>query len=470
MLVQRWLTLVLCFVVGVGAALGLTLVMTPQYQATAGLYMMARNPDSQGVNDVLQGSNYARQAVLSYVQVVYDDIVLAPVIKELGLDLTEPQLASKLTVRSPTNTVLIRITATDTDPVRAANIANAVAQSLGQVVMDELEKPDRDTPGLVKMTQTQQAIAPTSPSSPRPLLNLAIGVVAGLAVGVGLAWLRSVLDTRVRSAEDLRNASGAPLLGVIPFDSEAAVNPLAIREDPHSPSAEEYRGLRTNVLFSNVGGKSQCLLVSSPNPADGKTTTAANLAIALADSGRRVILIDGDLRRPRIASHMRIEGGAGLSDILIGRVQPIDALHRWGTDNLYILPAGRTPPNPSELLGSAVMQELIGFLRQSCDDIIVDSPPILVATDTAVLSKFADGVILVASYESTRRHALAAAVNGLNMVGSRLLGVVLTKVPPKKVSGRGGYGYGYGYGYGGYSSRAEGTDGADATAKVGARS
>jgi capsular exopolysaccharide synthesis family protein len=160
-------------------------------------------------------------------------------------------------------------------------------------------------------------------------------------------------------------------------------------------------------------------------------------------------LVDCDFRRPAIARYMRVEGGVGLSDILVGRAQPVDVLQRWGSDNLNILPAGRTPPNPSELLGSALMKDLVVFLLKSFDYVLLDSPPLLVATDSTVLSKIADGVVLVASYETTRCHALAAAVNTLTMVGSRLLGTVLTKVPLKKVAGyRTGYSYGHRYGYG----------------------
>jgi capsular exopolysaccharide synthesis family protein len=326
--------------------------------------------------------------------------------------------------------------------------------------MDELEKTSADTTELVKVTQTQQATVPTSPASPNLVLNLAIGLVAGLALGIGLAWLRSVLDTRINSADDLKNVTGGPLLGTIPFDPESQTRPLVVHDEPHSPVAEEYRGLRTNLVFTNVGGKGQCVVISSANPSDGKSTTAANLAITLADSARRVVLIDCDFRRPALARYMRVEGGVGLSDILVGRAQPVDVLQRWGNENLYVLPTGHTPPNPSELLGSDLMQDLVAFLLKSFDYVLIDSPPLLVATDATVLSRVADGVVLVASYDTTRRHALAAAVNSLNMVGGRLLGTILTKVPAKKVgpyrSGH-GYGAGYGYGYGYYGKDTPGT-------------
>ncbi|MDR0990943.1 MAG: hypothetical protein LBL92_06260, partial [Propionibacteriaceae bacterium] len=191
-LLRHWLTIVLCIVVAMVASIGVTLLMTPQYKSSSVLYVMARTPGAQGTSDVLQGSNYARQAVLSYVQVIGDAIVLDPVIARLGLDMTAAELSSHVTATSPTNTVIINITATDDSPTLAADIANAVAQSLATVIMDELEKTSADTTELVKVTQTQQAIVPTSPSSPNLVLNLAIGLVAGLALGIGLAWLRSV--------------------------------------------------------------------------------------------------------------------------------------------------------------------------------------------------------------------------------------------------------------------------------------
>jgi capsular exopolysaccharide synthesis family protein len=462
MLLKHWLTVVLCTIAGVGVAITVTLMMTPQYQATASLYVMARSPSSQNTSDVVQGGSYARSAVLSYIQVAKKAIVLQPVVDKLDLDVTAEQLANRISATSPTNTVLINIAVTDPVPSLAADIANATAESLARVVMNELEKPDAETLNLVKLTLTQEATVPRGPSSPNLLMNIAVGLIAGAAVGVGVAWLRSVLDTRIQSTADLTAATGAPLLGTIPFNADAPARPLVVQEDPQSPSAEEYRGLRTNLIFSNVGGKGQCILISSSNPGEGKSTTSCNLAITLADSGRRVVLIDCDFRRPAIARYLRLEGGAGLSDVLVGRVQPVDVLQRWGTENFYVLPAGRTPPNPSELLGSALMQDLIGFLLKSFDYVIIDSPPLLVATDATILSKVADGVVLVASYDGSRKHALSAAANTLAMVGSKLLGSVLTKIPPKKIGGYrsgygSGYGYGLGYGYGyGYSPSGRG--------------
>jgi capsular exopolysaccharide synthesis family protein len=464
MLLKHWITVCLCLVLGVGGGLAATFIMTPQYQAASELYFSARTPGGQsGTADAQAGGNYARQAVLSYVRVVTTGIVLDKVIEQLDLDMSPSQLASRISAASPTNTVLITITVTDTIPQRATDIANAVARVMTVVVPTDLEKADPNTPDLMRVTITQRAVLPVNPASPKPVLNLAVGLVAGLAVGVGAAWIRSTLDTRLRSMDEIRNCTGAPLLGTIPFDPDAPARPLIVQEEPRSPSAEEYRGLRTNLVFTNVGGKSQCLVMSSANPGEGKSTTVANLAIALADSGARVVLIDCDFRRPAVARYMRIEGGAGLSDILVGRAEPVDVLQRWGGDNLFILPAGRVPPNPSELLGSVLMQDLVGFLIKTFDYVLIDSPPLLVATDAVVLSKIADGVMLVAGYDIIRRPQLIAAVNALAMVDSRLLGIILTKVPPKKIgSFRSGYsysyGYGYGYGYGPESRKGERSD------------
>jgi capsular exopolysaccharide synthesis family protein len=459
-LLKHWLTVSLALLAGLGAGLGSAFLMVPQYESTAALYVSARTPGSAAANDALQGGTYVRQAVLSYVDVANSAIVLDRVVENLGLDALgwdAEALRQKVTATSPTNTVLIKITAKDTDPRRAADIANATAQALATVVMTVLEKPDPETASLVNVTQIQEGQPPANPSSPRLLLNLAAGGVLGLAVGVVAAWLHSVLDTRIHSMSDLRNVTGAPLLGTIPFDPDAAARPLVVHEDPRSPAAEEYRALRTNIVFTNVGGKGRCLVISSANPAEGKSTTVANLAIVLADSGARVALVDCDFRRPAIAHCMRIEGGAGLSDVLVGRAQPVDVLQQWGTDRLYILPSGRTPPNPSELLGSVLMQDLMAFLLKSFDYVLLDSPPLLVATDATVLSRIADGVVLVASHETTRTTALVASVNALALVGSRLIGTVLTKVPVKKIgSYRSGSGSGYGYGYGyGYEAEAE---------------
>ena len=222
--------------------------------------------------------------------------------------------------------------------------------------------------------------------------------------------------------------------------------------DPRNPRAESFRTLRTNLQFLAVNDESQkrgrSFVVSSAGPSEGKSTTTANLAIALAESGARVVLIDGDLRLPKVADYMGIEGGAGLTDVLIGRAEPTEVVQRWGRGQLYVIPAGKVPPNPSELLGSKAMGRLMDELHNHFDFILVDAPPLLLVTDAAVISKRTNGTILVAASGSTRKQALEMAVRTLDTAGGIMRGVIVTMLPTK---GPDSYGYGA-YGYGGYGS------------------
>jgi succinoglycan biosynthesis transport protein ExoP len=199
------------------------------------------------------------------------------------------------------------------------------------------------------------------------------------------------------------------------------------------------------------GGRS--FVITSSIPSEGKTTTSANLAIALADSGAQVVIIDGDLRRPKLASYMGLEGAVGLTDVLISRTELADALQPWGRGNLVVLPAGTVPPNPSELLGSRAMASLIQTLEAEFDVVLIDLPPLLPVTDAALVSKLTRGALVVVAAGRTHKGELAGAIATLENVGANVAGVILTMLPTK---GPDAYGYGrYGYGQYGYASDAE---------------
>jgi len=234
------------------------------------------------------------------------------------------------------------------------------------------------------------------------------------------------------------------MLGGIALDPEAKKRPLIVHADPRSPRAESFRTLRTNLQFLNVDGGPRSFVISSSGPGEGKSTTTANLAIALAETGARVALIDGDLRLPRIADYMGIEGGVGVTDVLIGRMKVADVLQKWGTSELYVLPSGPVPPNPSELLGSAAMERMLSSLEKYFDYVLIDAPPLLLVTDAAVIGKKATGVILAAASGKTKKPELAGAIRTLETAGVTLLGTIVTMLPTK---GPDSYGYGaYAYG------------------------
>ena len=312
--------------------------------------------------------------------------------------------------------------------------------------MQDIEATDANGASTVKLTRVKQADVPSKPISPNVPVNVALGLLVGLALGIGIAVLRETLDNRVRTELDVEKISEKPVVGGIAYDSKASERPLIVQVDPRSPRAESFRTLRTNLQFLDLGTGSRTFVMTSSMQSEGKSTTVANLAIALDSAGFRVILIDADLRRPRVAEYMEVEGSAGLTDVLIGRAELEDVAHPWGRGNLVVLPAGPIPPNPSELLGSLAMQDLIARLEGQFDYVLFDAPPLLPVTDAAILSKKASGAILAVASGKTHKGQLAAAVASLENVGAPIAGFVITMMP---VKGPGAYGYGrYGYGYG----------------------
>ncbi len=417
---------------------GYSLLQTPTYEANTQLYVSVRS-DNSGVSELAQGTNFARQAVVSFVDVVDSAVVLDRVVDDLNLDVTAQQLARSVEASSPLNSVIISVKVTNTDAELAASIANSVGSNFADVVVNRLEKPEGEATSLVRVETIEPALVPTSPASPNVPMNVALGLVAGLALSLALALLRSVLDTRIHSLHDIEAATEAPVLGGIALDPDAKKRPLIVHADPRNPRAESFRSLRTNLQFIDVDGSSRSFVISSAGPGEGKSTTTANLAIALAETGARVALVDGDLRLPRVAEYMGIEGGVGLTDVLIGRAELVDVLQQWGTGKLFVLPSGRTPPNPSELLGSQAMKRTLEALADAFDYVLVDAPPLLLVTDAAVISRFTSGVLLVAASGTTKKPQLTAAVEKLNAIGTRLFGVVVTMLPAK---GPDSYGYG----------------------------
>jgi len=447
---RSWILILLALLLGIGAAAGYSLVQTPEYRASAKVFVSTQSAGT--VSDLSQGNSFTQQAVKSYADVVSTPVVLEPVIAQLGLDETAESLAPRVSASAAADTVIIEIAAQDQQAETAAVIANAVAKSFSDVVA-QLVPEDTGGQPQVKITTLQEARIPASPVSPRVPLNLALGALVGLALGIAVSVLRSTLDTRIRGERDLRLVTDAPVLGGIAFDPKAKDRPLIVQSDPRSPRAESFRSLRTNLQFLDFGGRARSFVITSAVESEGKSTTTANLAIALSDAGARVAVIDADLRRPKLASYLGLEGAVGLTDVLIGRAKLTDVLQPWGNRNMFVLPAGQIPPNPSELLGSRTMVTLLKDLEAEFDTVLIDAPPLLPVTDSAVLSKSAGGAILVVSSGRAHRGQVHAAIESLNSVGAEVLGVVLTMLPTK---GPDAYGYGqYGYSY----VRPEGADG-----------
>lgn len=416
---------------------GASVVIKPTYTSEVQLFVAIQS--SGTVQELQQGNTFSQARVQSYVKTVGSPIVLQPAIESLGLDLTADQLATKVRATTDANTVLINISVVDGSPVQAQAIAQAVGNSLVKAV-ESLEKPKSGGSSPVGLSIITPATTPLTPSAPNTPLYLLLGTILGLGLGGGGAVLRSVLDNRIAGEADLRVVTDSPLLGGISFDQDAIKKPLLTQASPQSPRAESFRQLRTNLQFANVAGHAKTIVITSSLPGEGKSTTATNLAIALSQAGQAVCLIDADLRRPMVGEYLGLERNAGLTTALVGQAEVNDLLQQWGSDSLYVLTSGKIPPNPSELLGSAEMNDLIRRLEQVFDAVIIDAPPLLPVTDAAVLAQHVGGIVMVVRSQKLKKQDLAKSLDALHMVGGNLLGIVLNGLPAK---GPDSYSYGY---------------------------
>jgi capsular exopolysaccharide synthesis family protein len=495
---RKWI-IVISVLVGVLLALFLSYLQTPIYQASARLLVQPDtgndpfNPTSaQAINP---------NQVQTEVQVVESRPVEDEVRRQLG---AVPGVA--VSPIGQTNVISVR--ARSTSPAHAAAVANAYANAyIGfktsqavktlldaaaqiQLQINDLQQqiakapPDQvaalqTTLEAFKQRQSETtvdarlvsggaqlvspAVVPSTPVVPRTRRNVVIGVVVGALFGIGLAFLFEYLDDSIKSKDDLERAShgSLPTLGLIPAVSgwknraEARVASLA---DPNSPAAESYRALRTSVQFLGLDHPVQVLQMTSPSADEGKTTTLANLGVALARAGQKVVISCADLRRPRIHDFFGLDNSVGLTSVILGDAVLSAAVQSVpDVENLYVLASGPLPPNPSELLNSDHAAQVLTELRAEFDMVLLDSPPVLPVTDAAILSTRVDATLLVATAGKTTRRAVSRAVELLRQVEAPLVGSVLNRVKDQP-----GYGYGYGYGYYRYygpSSRSTSSNG-----------
>lgn len=422
---RRWRYVVAVTAVLVAVAWVIVATTTPVYTATARCFVTVSQDPRSG--SIFQGSQFALTRVTSYTDLVNSPAVLQPVINELKLPVTTSGLASTVTAVNQANTVLINISATSTEPAQAATVSNAVALQFSRFIQ-RLETTGTSGASPVKVTVTSPAIAPTTPTSPRRRLSLAIGALLGLALGALAAATRDRMDTSVRTTAELQRSTGVSLLGLVPFESQMAPHEL-LAMSPLLTASESFRTIRTNLQFVDVDEPPRVIVVTSANPAEGKTTTACNLAVVLAQSGVRVCLVEADLRRPTFAERFGMESSVGLTTVLAQQANLDDVLSPWWVSGLSALSAGPVPPNPSELLGSNRMRVVVETLRESFDVVIIDAPPLLPVTDAAVLSRMADGVVLTVRHARTSRDDVLEAARRIQAINSRLIGSVLTFAP-----------------------------------------
>lgn len=399
--------------------------ITPTYSSSATVFVSVNGGGSAG--ELVQGSTFVQNAVSSFGRLASMPVVLAPVIEKLGLDTTPKSLANSVSADTPLNSMILVITTTDTNPARAADISNAVAKQLS-VTVKNLSPRTTTGSSSVELSVIAPAVKPEFPFKPNTRFLTATGIAVGLGLGVALALLLTVLDTRVRARADLERISGLPVLGAIIRAKSASQANVTMRADPTSARAEAFRRLQANLQYLQTERPLSAIVVTSALSGEGKTSTSVNLAMAVAEKGGLVLLIDADLRRPSVASAIGIEGSVGLTTVLIGRASLDEVVQPWAMDNLHVLPSGEPPPNPSQLLDSAAMHKLIDEAIETYDLVIIDSPPILPVIDAAVLGRHTDGVLLVVRMRTTRRQQVQAALAALERVGATRLGFVTTSV------------------------------------------
>jgi capsular exopolysaccharide synthesis family protein len=485
--------ILLCFVLAAAAAYGLSKHQTKKYAATASL-VFNNNQQAQQVAGLPVSSSNSQQAQQSTnLKLVQLGDMAAKTAALLGQGLTKDKVSADLSVSAQGESNIVDVEATATSPALAAGIANtytnqfvteqqnsnhayyASALALVNKQLAALSPKEKaGTAGLALQDRAQSlgvlaelrngnvqiaqaATVPTSPSSPKTGRNTAVGAVLGLLLGLGIAFLLERLDRRIREPKDLEELYGLPLLGVVPESSALSRSARRKGSSATLPAseAEAFHLIRAHLRYFNVDRELRTLLVGSAAPGDGKTTVARHLAAAAARMGSRVLLLEGDLRRPTIAQQLDLPSGPGVADVLIGSVvlgeaiQSVDLESPSGQSGsaraLDVLVAGAAlPPNPGELIESHAMERLLEQAKSTYDLIVIDTPPLTAVSDAFPLLRKVDGVVIVGRVGRNRRDVAERLHETLTGAGAPLLGVIANGF---KSGGRGSYGYAYDYSY-----------------------
>jgi capsular exopolysaccharide synthesis family protein len=422
----RWLVIALTTAVTVAGAVAVTLLTTPLYQASTRLYVST--PSNGDAGTVYTGTLSSQKRVLSYAKLAVGQTLAQRTIDKLHLDMTAAELKERVTATAATDTVLIDVSVLDPSPVQARDIADALSDEL-VVMVSELETSPDGTKANTRVVVEQHATTPDHPVVPKTSTYLAIGIVLGALSGIALVTLRALLNNTVNDRQVIEEITGAGLVANIPLDKDRRKDPAISFATEHSPIAEAFCELRTNLQFLEVDDPPRVLVVTSALPSEGKSTTAINIALALAEAEHNVVLVDGDMRRPKLDEYLGLIGSVGLSTVVAGRAPLDEVLQKTRFPGLTTLTSGPVPPNPSELLGSQTAKKILSELRGSFDYVIVDSSPLLAVTDAAILAAEADGVLVIAQFAKTKREQLTRAVEKLTHVEARILGGIFTMSP-----------------------------------------
>jgi len=434
--------LVVGILVGALVGYGTTLIQPKTYAATSSGYVTlgkSEDPTTGSAGEILSGDAAAQSKAKAYLPLITSAPVAQKIASSSKTSLDAAAIPSHLEPSVEDGSTLIRVRATASSPEDAVALANASLKATADTV-NEI-----DGSRSVRVIPLDDAQKPGSPVGPNVKKYVLFGAAAGLIIVYLVVFIRRFMDVRVRTTKDMEESTGLGVLGVLPKTNALDQNSFLEDAADHQ-SAESLRQLRTNLRFVSVDQPPRSIIVTSPNPGEGKSTVTSSLAHAFAKAGQPTVLIDADLRRPTIAKIFGIDSGVGLSQVLSGQVGIEEAIQRFHESELYVVPAGRIPPNPSELLGSAKMRKLIEELAREYL-VLIDAPPLLPVTDGSLLSTSVDGAILVTKVGSTRRDQAEGAKAMIDKVQGNVLGAVMNMAPAKGIGSQ----Y-YGFGYGGYRS------------------
>lgn len=430
MLRRRWLPLLVLTLLGLGLAAVFTVVQPRLYTSSATAVVNPTVTDNPAA--ALSQDSLAKSRAVQFNELAQSQLVAERAADLVGFPASPGAARAAVTTSVPTNTSMIRVQAEWADPAQATQLADAWVEAL-MAEAEALSAEDADE-APVQIDRMLPASQPTTHSSPNEPLTLAVGLLLGLALGVGLALLLEVLDRRIRGTEDLERLGLTPI-GTIPASSELSdghriMDQDGTAQDPvHFRVREAFNELRINLQFMNPDDPPRIITVTSTSPADGKSTVAANLAVSLARAGVPTILVDADLRRPTVADTFKVRGGAGLSDVVVGRTDFPSVIHTPPEYNgLLVLPAGQIPPNPTELLTSERFKLALEALSET-HMVIVDAPPLLAVSDAAIMATRLDGALLVLDARSATRDHVHQAVTALHRVHAPVLGAVWNRAP-----------------------------------------
>ena len=434
-----WMTIAACVLLAVGLAAAYAAQQPRLYVAGAEAFVSVGG--SSEVAEASVGSSVAAAKASAYARLTKSGEVAERVIKSLALDESIGAVSGSIAYAVEPGSPSIQVTVTSSSPQRAMDIANEVVGATAEVA-SLIDSGGSTDAGVVQFIPVTTAVLPSTPSSPNVPRLLLLGFGAGLLLAYAVVMLRLRLDTRIRRPEDITDHSDLGLIGTIPRSRD-------LRSRLHSEDllrgavGESLRHLRTNLMFADPDTAPRSVAVTSPQPAEGKSTISALLARALAVRGENVVLVDGDLRRPMVATLFDIDTGVGLTQVLSGAVPLDEALVPTDTHGLHVLPAGRIPHNPSEVVGSERMRDLIRELARD-HLVVIDAPPALPVTDAMILAQRVDGLIVVTLMGRSRKEHLARVIGLAAGVNARIFGIVLNGIPQGRAAGVYGYEtYGY---------------------------